>query len=236
MEFCQELSTTVPVPTARQVDHGWTVATCLWVERRTWWRVHERLLNSAHRPPPSAVRRPHEVIRLHGARMSDSRRRGGPHPEVVECAGSPTGWRPGKTARCPVGSLLKLFSATNVMRRYYRLASSWRARTRRAWPDTAASSARCPCGDRGLSLGGGSNEIQRNIISERLLACPVQYAADGEVPYRGAAGGEQGARIGCPVGGCPGRKRARPVWSLHLSARHLVSDDYDAFRNELRAG
>jgi alkylation response protein AidB-like acyl-CoA dehydrogenase len=37
---------------------------------------------------------------------------------------------------------------------------------------------------RGISIGGGSNEMQRNIVSERLLGLPREYDPSRELPFR----------------------------------------------------
>jgi hypothetical protein len=38
-------------------------------------------------------------------------------------------------------------------------------------------------GSRGGTLAGGSNEMQRNIISERLLGLPREPSYDRDVPF-----------------------------------------------------
>jgi alkylation response protein AidB-like acyl-CoA dehydrogenase len=87
----------------------------------------------------------------------------------------------------PAGSIMKLFAATNVMRRT-EIGLELAGEDAVAWPvgDLTPAAA---LGDhtlwrQGMSLGGGSNEIQRNIISERVLGLPREYAADRDVPYR----------------------------------------------------
>jgi alkylation response protein AidB-like acyl-CoA dehydrogenase len=85
------------------------------------------------------------------------------------------------------GSLLKLFGGTLLMRT-----------TEIGMEVAGVDAVVWPAGDTGEarhlgqhypnrqadSLGGGSNEIQRNIIAERLLGLPREWAADRDVAFR----------------------------------------------------
>jgi alkylation response protein AidB-like acyl-CoA dehydrogenase len=197
MEFCQEFFDDVAIPVSDvvgEVDDGWTVATRL--------LVHERNAVGGGSPYTSGRSSGHdssreddtlgEMVRLSG-RAGDTHARqlvAEAHIRQVVAGQLIRRVTQGVTAGAmlpPAGSLLKLFSATNVMRRYeigLELAGEGAA----AWPADTEPLARqlseLTLWRQGLSLGGGSNEIQRNIISERLLGMPREFAADREVPYR----------------------------------------------------
>jgi alkylation response protein AidB-like acyl-CoA dehydrogenase len=88
----------------------------------------------------------------------------------------------------PAGAIMKLFAATNVMRRA-EIGLELAGPEAVVWPagdelPTGAQLGTYSLGRQGMSLGGGSNEMQRNIISERVLGLPREMAEDRDIPYR----------------------------------------------------
>ena len=109
------------------------------------------------------------------------------------------------------GAMLRLFTGLNGVRRSdiaLEIASSdavvWDAR------QSDGATGRGYIFRQAWCLGGGSTEMQRNIISERVLGMPREPAADRGVSVQGGAaqcGGKRGVS-GLPQG-APGRKPAR---------------------------
>jgi alkylation response protein AidB-like acyl-CoA dehydrogenase len=197
MEFCQEFFDNVPIPAGDvigTVDDGWTVASRL--------LVHERAAVGGGSPYTSGRTGGGDasgneddlvgLVRSRGLAADPRARQLVAEARVRRLVGGELigrvrqGMAAGKLAP-PAGSLLKLFAATSVMRRC-EIALELAGEAAATWPaedDTPGRRAgEMSLWRQGLSLGGGSNEIQRNIISERLLGMPREHAADRDVPYR----------------------------------------------------
>jgi alkylation response protein AidB-like acyl-CoA dehydrogenase len=193
MEFCQD----VAIPAADvigEVDDGWTVATRLLVHERTAvgggspYVSGRSAGHDSTRPDDSLG----EIVRAAGRTGDAHCRQLVAEAHVRQIVGGQLvrrvtqGVATGRMA-ASAGSLLKLYSATNVMRRC-EIGLELAGEAGAAWPagtETPASRmSDYSLWRQGLSLGGGSNEIQRNIISERLLGMPREFAADREIPYR----------------------------------------------------
>ena len=84
-------------------------------------------------------------------------------------------------------AVTKLFTATSGVRKT-EIGLTLAGTDAVTWPageDTLGRMAGEPFLERqSLCLAGGSNEIQRNIIAERVLGMPREWAADRDIPYR----------------------------------------------------
>jgi alkylation response protein AidB-like acyl-CoA dehydrogenase len=196
-EFCQEFFDDVPIPAADvvgEIDDGWTVASRL--------LVHERLAVGGGSPYTSGRSGGHdsggednglvEVVQRQGRAGDAHVRQLVAEAHVRQLVHGQLNRRltqamaTGKMVPS-AGSIMKLFAATNVMRRA-EIGLELSGPDAVVWPADAETAGR-RLGEftlwrQGMSLGGGSNEIQRNIISERLLGMPREHAADREIPYR----------------------------------------------------
>lgn len=197
LEFCGEFFDDVAVPVADvvgEIDDGWAVATRL--------LTHERMAVGGGSPYTSGRSIGHDssavdAVVIDAARASG--RTGDPRVRQLVSEAAIRQIVAGQLVRrvsqglacgampAPAGSLMKLFGATNVMRRS-EIALELAGEGAAAWPAGAdvvtKQIAEATLSRQGVSLGGGSNEIQRNIISERLLGMPREAAGDRDVPYR----------------------------------------------------
>jgi alkylation response protein AidB-like acyl-CoA dehydrogenase len=192
-EFCEEFFDDAIIPAENvlgQVDDGWTVATRL--------LFHERAAVGGTSPYTSGRMRTRsaatsdELIELakSSGRANDPlvRRLIGQaealsivHRQLVDRVrtGLETGHFPG-----PAGSLVRLYAGTSAVERAT-IALEIAGDDALAWNSDADRKPGIGYIRRQEScLGGGSTEMARNIISERILGMPREYAADRDVAFR----------------------------------------------------
>jgi alkylation response protein AidB-like acyl-CoA dehydrogenase len=193
MEFCQEFFDDVQIPAEDimgALNDGWTVASRL--------LFHERNAVGGGSPYSSGMRLSEtrgpkhslvDVARQHG-KAGDSRVRqmvGEAHANSIVqgqlidrvTRGIETGAMPG-----PAGALLRLFTAV-VHVREVDIGLDIAGTSAVTWKpgETTGDFGVGFIFRQGLCLGGGSNEMQRNIISERVLGMPRDRGEDRDLPF-----------------------------------------------------
>jgi alkylation response protein AidB-like acyl-CoA dehydrogenase len=195
MEFCQEFFDDVPVPVDNvlgQVNDGWTVASRL--------LFHERAAVGSASPYASGMIPGHGRGEGEGnslAELAKSRGRGDDpvarqlvgEAEMLSVVqgqlvrrvvtGQRTGYLPG-----PSGSLVRLYAGVSMVRKT-NIGLDLAGDDAVVWEDgdDVGSFGINYLRRQAACLGGGSTEMARNIISERVLGMPREYAADRDVPF-----------------------------------------------------
>ena len=196
MEFCQEFFDDVAIPADHvlgEVDDGWSVASRLLIHERT--SVGGASKYTSGRSMGGEGRSFEDMLvrlaRETGQTDDAGIRRLVAEGYVLQQVSGHLGRRVAKATAAgklppPAGSILKLFGATTTMRRF-ELAIEIAGSDAVAGDDdttVAMNMGNASLARQGTALGGGSNEIQRNIIAERVLGMPREWAADRDVAFR----------------------------------------------------
>jgi alkylation response protein AidB-like acyl-CoA dehydrogenase len=194
-EFCQEFITDVRIPDSDrvgEVDMGWTVG--------VRWMYHERTVSggSPYVTRPSGWRQggsasaTNRFVRLaqQGGHLDDGRAR-----ELIgeayvgDVVGEAlTGWvarqiRTGATTD-QAAAITRLYGGTNAVRNST-IAFELAGNSSVAWSeDDPSSSGVSYIMRQAACIGGGTTEMSRNVISERVLGMPRERTLDKEVPFR----------------------------------------------------
>jgi alkylation response protein AidB-like acyl-CoA dehydrogenase len=217
-DFCQEFFTDVVLPADRvigEVNEGWAVASRILIHERnavgggSQWAGGARGGGSDRsRPRRSPARHLVDLARQQG-RAADAETRqlvaeahalGTVRGQLSRrvAAGIRSGALPGATS-----SLLKLMTSTTSVR-LTDIGLELAGVDGVAGPsgdDTPAQFGQAFLSRQTICLGGGTNEMQRNMISERVLAMPREFAADQDVPYGEVRRNAMGRRPGAPAAG-----------------------------------
>jgi alkylation response protein AidB-like acyl-CoA dehydrogenase len=196
-EFCQEFFDDVAIPASDvigEVNDGWTVASRLLFHEREAVSGGSRYTSglaggsSSHSDFRTDVLELAQVTgQTHDPRVRQLVAEARVGDRVLRqlservATGLRTGYFP-----APAGSLPRLFAGTNTERHFdigLEIAGVAAAAGGEPPEDRPARFGQMYLIRQGGSLGGGSTEMQRNIIAERLLGMPREYAADRDVPF-----------------------------------------------------
>jgi alkylation response protein AidB-like acyl-CoA dehydrogenase len=197
MEFCQEFFDDVAIPVENLVgeeDDGWTVASRLLQHERAavgngspFGVAMQIGARRAARETTDPLVDIAQELRIGSdpvvrQLVAEGRVLSLVQPALVErvSAGIRSGVFPG-----PASALMKLCNATTGIARS-ELAVKIAGSAVAAWtePTAASEHARLFLSRQTAGLAGGSNEMQRNIISERVLGMPREWAPDKDVAFK----------------------------------------------------